>query len=91
MVDFNVFNPNIQFTHESSEKSIAFLDLDVALRNGRLESTINVKPSDRDQYLHYSASLFIQSIKKGLFYLAELYLSVERARVKRTFEIISSK
>ena len=91
MVDFNVFNPNIQFTYESSEKSIAFLDLDVALCNGRLESTINVKPANRHQYFHYSSSLFIQSIKKGLFYLAELYVSVELARVKRTSEIISSK
>ena len=36
--DFNAFNPNIQFTYESSKKSIAFLDLDVALYNRRLES-----------------------------------------------------
>ena len=28
--------PNIQFTYESSRESIAFLDLDVALCNGRL-------------------------------------------------------
>ena len=38
MADFNAFNPNIQFTYESSKKSIAFLDLDVALYNRRLES-----------------------------------------------------
>ena len=31
MADFNAFNPNIQFTYESSKKSIVFLDLDVAL------------------------------------------------------------
>ena len=46
MADFNAFNPNIQFTYESSKKSIAFLDLDVALYNGRLESTVHVKPTD---------------------------------------------
>ena len=56
MADFNAFNPNIQFTYESSKKSIAFLDLDVALHNGRLESTVHVKPPDRHQYLHYSSS-----------------------------------
>ena len=56
MADFNAFNPNIQFTYESSKKSIAFLDLDVALHNGRLESTVHVKPTDRHQYLHYSSS-----------------------------------
>ena len=31
MADFNAFNPNIQFMYESSKRSIAFLDLDVAL------------------------------------------------------------
>ena len=56
MAGFNAFNPNIQFTYESSKKSIAFLDLDVALYNGRLENTVHVKPTDRHQYLHYSSS-----------------------------------
>ena len=56
MADFNALNPNIQFMYESSKKSIAFLDLDVALYNGRLESTVHVKPTDWHQYLHYSSS-----------------------------------
>ena len=56
MADFNAFNPNIQFTYESSKKSIAFLDLDVAMNNERLESTVHVKPTDRHPYLHYSSS-----------------------------------
>ena len=56
MEDFNAFNPNIQFTYESSKKSIAFLDLDVALYNGKLENTVHIKPTDRHQYLHYSSS-----------------------------------
>ena len=55
MADFNAINPNIQFTYESSKKSIAFLDLDVALYNGRLESTVRVKLTER-QYLHYLSS-----------------------------------
>ena len=38
------------------KKSIAFLDLDVGLYNGRLESTVHVKPTNRHQYLHYSSS-----------------------------------
>ena len=56
MGDFNTFNPNIQFTYESSKKSIAFLDLDVSLYNGRLESTVHVKPTDRHHCLHYLSS-----------------------------------
>ena len=50
MADFNAFNPNIQFTYKSSKKSIALLDLDVALYNGSLESTVHVKPADRHQF-----------------------------------------
>ena len=56
MADFNAFNLNIQFTYESSKKSIAFLDLDVALNNGTLDSNVHVKPTDRHQYLLYSSS-----------------------------------
>ena len=37
-------------------KIIAFLDLDVALCTGRLESTVHVKASNRHQYLLYSSS-----------------------------------
>ena len=56
MADFNAFNPNIQVKCESSKKSIAFLDLDVALYSGRLETTVHVRSSDRHQYLQYSSS-----------------------------------
>ena len=56
MADFKFFNLNIRFTYESSKKSIACLDLDVALYNGRLENTVHVKATDRHQYLHYSSS-----------------------------------
>ena len=56
MADFHAFNPTVQFTYESSKKDIAFLDLDVALYNGRLEITVHVTPTNGDQYLHYSCS-----------------------------------
>ena len=56
MAEFNAFNPNIQFTHKSSKKSIASLDLDVALYNGRLGNAVHVNPTDRHHYLHYSSS-----------------------------------
>ena len=56
MADFNAFNPTIQFTYECTKKIIASFDFDVALYNGRLESTVHVKPTDRHQYLHYSSS-----------------------------------
>ena len=56
MAEFNAFNPNIQFTHESSKKGIASLDLDVALCNRKLGNTLHVNPTDIHQYLHYSSS-----------------------------------
>ena len=89
MADFNAFNSNIQFTYEPSEKSTAFLDLDVALYNGRLESTVHVKPTDRHQYLHYSSSH--PDVQMDLLYLVKLYVSVEFVLLKRIFEIIASK
>ena len=42
--------------YKLSKKSIAFLDFDIDLYNGRLESTVHVKPTDRHQYLHYLSS-----------------------------------
>ena len=89
MENFNAFNPNIEFTYESSKKSAAFLDLDVVLYNGRLESTVHVKPTDIHQYLHYSSSH--PEHTKDLLYLAKAYVSVEFVLEKRTFEIIASK
>ena len=67
MANFNAFNPNNQFTYESSKKSIAFLNLDVALYNGRLESTVHIKPTDRHQYLHYSSSHPEHTIRSFVF------------------------
>ena len=52
----NQFHPNIQFTHESSTKSISFLDLCVKLSQRKLETDLHIKPTDRHQYLYYSFS-----------------------------------
>ena len=52
----NKFHPNINFTHESSEKNFLFLDLNIKLSNGQLEKDLYTKPTDRHQYLHYSSS-----------------------------------
>ena len=54
--NLNQFHPNIKFTHESSRESIPFLDLRVKLSQGKLETDLHIKPTDRHQYLHYSSS-----------------------------------
>ena len=54
---WQILMPSIPiFTYEWCKKSIDFLDLDVALYNGKLESTVHITPTDRHQYLHYSSS-----------------------------------
>ena len=56
MENVNKFHPNIKSTHEPSTESISFLDLHVKLSQGKLETDLHVKPTNRLQYLHYSSS-----------------------------------
>ena len=56
MENLNQFHPNIKCTHKSSAESIPFLDLLVKLSQGKLETDLHIKPTDRHQYLHYSPS-----------------------------------
>ena len=34
LVDFNKFHPSFKFTHESSRKTVTFVDVDVKFLNG---------------------------------------------------------
>ena len=63
MMEFNNFNPNIKFTYEFSEASINFLDLSVKLSNGKLQTSLYVKPTDCQQYL-FTFNQVISSIQK---------------------------
>ena len=54
--NLNQSHPNLKCTHESSTESIPFLDLRVKLSQGKLETDVHIKPTDRHQYLHYSSS-----------------------------------
>ena len=49
----NEFDTCIKFTCESNKESIAFLDIKVSLRNGKVFADMYVKPTDCHQYLHY--------------------------------------
>ena len=55
MGELNSFDTNIKFTYEYSDKSVSFLDLQVIVE-GKLISSLFVKPTDGHQYLHYSSS-----------------------------------
>ena len=52
----NSFTPNLSFTHEASKNCIPFLDLKVKLIDGKLETDLFMKPTDRHQYLYYLSS-----------------------------------
>ena len=54
--DLNKFHPNLKFTSDLSEENVAFLDLKVKLKQGKIETGLHVKSTDRHQYLHYTFS-----------------------------------
>ena len=45
--DLNKFHPNLKFTSGSSEENFAFLDLKVKIKQGLIETDLNVEPTDR--------------------------------------------
>ena len=45
--NLNQFHPNLKFTHDSITESIPFLDLHINLSQGKLETDVHVKPTDR--------------------------------------------
>ncbi|XP_054272548.1 uncharacterized protein LOC128992830 [Macrosteles quadrilineatus] len=52
--DLNSFGP-LNFTWDFSETSINFLDLTIHLRNNSLTTSIHIKPTNHQQYLHFSS------------------------------------
>ena len=70
--DLNKFRPNVKYESDSSKKNVAFVNLKVKLKEGKIEMDLDVKPTDRYQYLHYTFShseptkrslVFIQSLR----------------------------
>ena len=55
MRELNSFDTNIKFTYEYSDKKVSFLGLQVDIVEGKLITSLFVKPTDRHQYLHYSS------------------------------------
>ena len=55
MEKFNQFLSNLKFTYQSSQKKVAFLDLNVSLENGYITTDLYSKSTDCHQYLHGSS------------------------------------
>ena len=69
----NNFHDTIKFTHEISNHSIPFLDVQVTLNNNMLETDLYCKPTDKHQYLLYTSS-HPQHCKNSLPYSLALRL-----------------
>ena len=70
----NQFLPNLKFTYESSQKKVAFLDLNVSLENGCITTDLYTKSTDCHQYLHCS-SAHPDHLKNSVIYSQALRLS----------------
>ena len=46
----------VKFKYEYSEQKVEFLDLEIFIENGRLETNLYVKPSNKQLYLDYSSN-----------------------------------
>ena len=53
---FADFHPNLKFTSDSSEENVSFQDLKVKLKQGKTETDVHVKSTDRHQHVHYTSS-----------------------------------
>ena len=65
--DLNNFTPNLSFTDQASKNCIPFLDLKVKLVDGKLETDLYMKSTDRHQYLHYLSS-YLERTKHFIVY-----------------------
>ena len=49
----NEFHTDTKFTYQSSQESIAFLDVKVSVKNSKIITDLYVKSTKHHQYLHY--------------------------------------
>ena len=64
---WNDFHPNIRFTHQISSNTVNFLDINVSLSHGNLQTSVHYKPTDAHTYLHYE-SFHNPSVKNNIPY-----------------------
>ena len=90
ITNLNSLHPTIKFTSERSTTLIPFLDVNIQIKNGKLETDLYCKPTDKHQYLLHSSSHPYHT-KKSIPYSLALLLrricSTEIALQKRFEEL----
>ena len=75
----------VKFTYNYSEQRIEFLDLEISIVDGRLETDLYIKPSNLQLYLHYFSN-HPEHCKAGIVYSQALRViercSSEEKKVK---------
>ena len=88
----NNIHPTIKFTMERSTSSFPFLDVNVLLENGKIESDLFCKPTDKHQYLLHSSS-HLYHTKRAIPYSLALRLrrisSKDEFFERRSAELLS--
>ena len=56
ITNLNSLHPTIKFSSECSTTSIPFLDVNIQINNGKLETDLNCKPTEKHQCLLHSSS-----------------------------------
>ena len=88
MRELNSFDTNIKFTYEYRDEKVSFLDLQVDIDEGKIITSLFVKPTDRHQCLHYSSGhpehtkrfiIYSQTLRlKRLCYLEKDFKSYQK-------------
>ena len=53
---FNGFHPSLRFTHDISDKTISFLDIELSIDGSQIRTSVHYKPTDAHSYLNYRSS-----------------------------------
>ena len=75
LCSLNEFHTNIKFTYESSKENIAFLDLNISVKNSKIFTDLHVKSTDRHQYLHYLSTHLNRTKRSVVFFSQTLRIS----------------
>ena len=80
--ELNNYDPNIKFTHEYSKKEIPFLDLKVAIKDGKITTDLYVKDTDRHTSTYIIPLLTLTTLKSRLS-LAKLFALAAYVHMKK--------